>query len=101
MADTEISTSVRRPIRNTLVGLGLVLFFPFGFAIGFVYLLGLTARMAWPVQTPADETPCGLCKHFYYSTNQQICSAAALYLPGARKQFLSGDGVQCTMWRCK
>lgn len=58
------SIARRNPVRSTALGLLFAASFPFVLAAGVVYLLGLTARLAWTRPERWNVTPCGpTCRH--------------------------------------
>lgn len=107
----DLLPSKRYPIpnqsitKNTLRGLGLTLIFPFMLVVGFVYLLGLTARLAWTKPEPLiNTTPCGsLCTYGFWAEtkNNWHCTVnQGMSCDNSRRDFvLRSNPNNCTMFK--
>lgn len=92
---------------NTLRGLMLIATFPFILVVGVIYLLGLTARLAWDKPKPRpNNTPCGdLCAHAAYhegTASYRCIINRGLKCRYSRKDFVTdSDPNNCTMFEKK
>ena len=89
----EVSMTRFRPVRSTALGLLYTVSFPFVFVAGVIYLLGLTARLAWTRPERWNVTPCGpTCKHAKQLWGAWRCTLSqSSQCEHARKEFMARD----------